>query len=102
MSPRTTCLTFCCAVVLGLAMPAGAANPSPPAKREIIPGATLMTHAERERYRERMRKAPAPEDKARERGRHVREMQERAQRRGLTITDHSAAAGAANASRRKQ
>lgn len=59
----------------------------PPVAREIIPGSTLMTHEERERYRQRMRAAQSPDAQAGVRGKHVEQMQERARVRGLRLAD---------------
>lgn len=62
---------------------------SPP-RREIIPGAMLMTHAERAQYRDRMQAATTPDERARTRARHLTEMQERARGRGLAVVDLAA------------
>lgn len=75
------------------AMPAAAAEPQP-VQREIIPGSELMTSQERERYRLRLRGAGAPQERERLRAEHVREMEERAQLRGLQLIDYSRLKGA--------
>ena len=67
-----------------LAADQGAVAP-PPIKREIIPGSELMTHQERERYRQRMRGAKTAEDRDKVRADHLRRMEERARLRGLRL-----------------
>lgn len=85
------------AVVCGLAMvalwtlparaqgtdpvPATAAEP-----RELIYCADLMTPAEREAYRARMRATRSPPERAALRQAHRQEMQSRARARGLDVT----------------
>lgn len=79
-------------VLVGLAVaatPLAHAAESTP-RREIIPGATLMTHAERAQYRDRMQAATTPEERARTRARHLAEVQERARGRGLAVVDLAA------------
>ncbi len=68
---------------LCLAFPAHSQNP--PAtigQRELIYCADLMTHEEREAYREKMRAARTDEEKAAVRQTHRQEMQVRAKQRG--------------------
>jgi len=84
----------------GMAGAAVAADPIP--RREIIPGATLMTHAERAQYRERMQAATTPDERARTRSRHVADMQARARARGLAVVDHAAEAPRPAPDRRKR
>jgi mono/diheme cytochrome c family protein len=49
----------------------------PPSEREIIPGADLMTGAEREDYRRRMEAAATPEEQARIRAEHKKAIEAR-------------------------
>ncbi|MFN7086684.1 MAG: hypothetical protein ACK4N4_08660 [Burkholderiales bacterium] len=56
-------------------------------KREIIPGSELMTHAEREQYRQRIRGARSADEEARIRADHRKQIEERARRRGLRLAD---------------
>ena len=58
-------------------------------KREIIPGSELMTSAEREQYRQRLRGARSAEEEARVRGEHRKRIEERARLRGLRLADPS-------------
>ncbi|MGZ5232908.1 MAG: hypothetical protein ACXWC3_23045, partial [Burkholderiales bacterium] len=60
-------------------------SPAQPIKREIIPGSELMTSRERERYRQRMRGAKNPNEEVRLREEHIKQMQERARLRGLSL-----------------
>lgn len=91
-------------VLVGLAYSltgtAGAAEATP--RREIIPGATLMTHAERMHYRARLQAAKTPEERARERARHVADLQARARERGLAVLDLAAEARRPAPDRRKR
>ena len=88
-------LTSLCLAALfaAAAAPAAAAEPQP-VQREIIPGSELMTSQERERYRLRLRGAGTPQERERLRAEHVREMEERAQLRGLQLIDYSRLKGA--------
>ncbi|HEX6003300.1 MAG TPA: hypothetical protein VFZ14_04820 [Burkholderiales bacterium] len=63
---------------------------APAAKREIIPGSELMTHQERERYRERMRREKTPEGQTAVREEHLRQVRERARLRGLRLAEPAA------------
>lgn len=74
---------------------AGAQTP-PPSNRtqdqgRVQPGNVygwqLMTPAEREQYRQRMRQMSSPEARERFRAEHHRQMQERARERGVTLPD---------------
>jgi uncharacterized membrane protein len=56
-------------------------------KREIIPGSELMTPAEREQYRQRIRGARLPEEEAQVRGEHRKQIEARARLRGLRLAD---------------
>ncbi|OGA45238.1 MAG: hypothetical protein A3F74_26735 [Betaproteobacteria bacterium RIFCSPLOWO2_12_FULL_62_58] len=56
-------------------------------KREIIPGSELMTPAEREQYRQRIRGARSADDEARVRAEHKKLVEERARLRGLRVAD---------------
>jgi hypothetical protein len=56
-------------------------------KREIIPGSELMTSQERERYRERMRRAKTPDEEEKIRAEHTNQMRERARVRGLRLAE---------------
>jgi hypothetical protein len=67
-------------------------EPPAPVKREIIPGSELMTSQERERYRQRIRAAQAPEEERKVRDDHVKQMRERARLRGLRLPESPAAA----------
>lgn len=62
-----------------------------PVKREIIPGSELMTHQERERYRQRMRSAKTPQEQEKVRAEHTGQMRERARLRGLRLPEPPAA-----------
>ena len=74
------------AAVMACSLTAGAAEPSDfPVQREIIPGSELMTSAERERYRQRMRAAGTSDKQAAVREQHVKQMRERARLRGLEL-----------------
>ena len=90
MSHRILTL-FVAAVCAGPMTSLGAAQGEPAtisgSKREIIPGSELMTSAEREHYRQRMRGARSADDESRLRGEHVKQMQERARLRGLRLGD---------------
>jgi mono/diheme cytochrome c family protein len=57
------------------------------AERELIPGAHLMTSAEREHYRARMQGATHPDEKARIRSEQVKAMDARARGFGLSLRD---------------
>ena len=50
---------------------------------ELIPGAYLMTPAERDQYRQRMQAAKSAEEKARIRAKHVQAIEQRARSVGL-------------------
>jgi hypothetical protein len=67
-------------------------EPPAPVKREIIPGSELMTSQERERYRQRIRAAQAPEEERKVRDDHIKQMRERARLRGLRLPESPAAA----------
>lgn len=72
----------------GTAMPAfgaGQGRHPPPEPRELIYGAELMSHPERERYRARWRGAANPEAREQIRRQHRAQMQERARKRGMNI-----------------
>ena len=58
-----------------------------PVQREIIPGSELMTHQERERYRQRMGAARNTNEQAQVRDGHVKQMRERARLRGLALPE---------------
>lgn len=74
------------AVMMSCSLTAGAAEESDqPIQREIIPGSELMTSAERERYRQRMRTARTPDKQAAVREQHVKQMRQRARLRGLEL-----------------
>lgn len=60
-------------------------KPDQPIQREIIPESELMTSAERERYRSRMRAAGTPDQQAAVREQHVKQMRQRARLRGLEL-----------------
>ena len=81
----------------GYAVDSGAGAGPPDAatspKRELIYGAEIMTHEEREQYRARMRGAKAPEEEARIRGEHRQAMQKRARERGAKLFEPPAASG---------
>ncbi len=82
------------AIVLpGVLAPAVRAADAPRERREIIPGSELMTSAERERYRQRLRGAKSDDEHRKLRGEHVGAMQERARLRGLELRDPNAARG---------
>ena len=74
-----------------LPVAAAAAVPGEPAavQREISPGSELMTSAERERYRLRLRGAGTPEQRERLRAEHVKAMEKRARLQGLKVIDYS-------------
>jgi mono/diheme cytochrome c family protein len=55
------------------------------AEPELIPGAYLMTPAEREQYRQRMQAAPSAQEKARIRSEHIEVMEQRARGVGLAL-----------------
>lgn len=57
--------------------------PDPASQREVIPGADLMTSAEREAYRQRMDAAATPEEKARIRAQHVKAIEAPPKQRAL-------------------
>jgi hypothetical protein len=66
---------------------AGAAPAERPrVERELIYGAELMTHAERERYRQRIG-AAAPGSAEKLRDDHQRQIRERARRRGVQLVE---------------
>lgn len=67
--------------------------PAAPIKREIIPGSELMTSQERERYRQRIRRAKTPQEEEKVRADHYRQMQERARLRGLRLAEPPAGDG---------
>lgn len=74
------------AAAMACSLTAGAAERSDhPVQREIIPGSELMTAAERERYRQRMRAAGTLDKQAAVREQHVKQMRERARLRGLEL-----------------
>ncbi len=73
------------------AAPQGAAAPS---RRELIYGAELMTHEEREQYRARMRGAQAPAEGQRLRAEHRAAIQQRARERGVRVFEPPPAGGA--------
>ena len=58
--------------------------------RELIPGAHLMTAAEREQYRRQMQAARTSEEKARVRADHVKAMEDRARKAGLSMRPETA------------
>jgi hypothetical protein len=76
----------------GYAADPGAGAATPP-RRELIYGAEIMTHDEREQYRARMRGAKAPGEEARIRGEHRQAMQKRARERGAKLFEPPAAPG---------
>ena len=59
---------------------------------ELIPGAYLMTPAERDQYRQRMQAAKSAEEKARIRAKHVQAMEQRARSVGLALSKEPVAA----------
>ena len=61
-------------------------------RREIIPGSELMSPQERERYRQRIRRAKSPEDETRICDEHGRTMRERARLRGLRLPEETQSA----------
>ena len=63
-----------------------------PPRRELIYGAELMTHEEREQYRERMRGAKTPDAEARIRAENYGAMQKRARVRGVKLPEPTAPA----------
>jgi mono/diheme cytochrome c family protein len=69
------------------------------AVREVIPGAHLMTSAEREQYRQRMSTAPTAAERERIRTEHTDTMDERARSFGLSVRRDAPAAAAAPARR---
>jgi len=77
--PKTIVLAFlaCAWVLPAAAQPAPAAEP-----RELIYCADLMSHAEREAYRQRMHAAPTREAREAARAAHRADMQERARQAG--------------------
>lgn len=60
---------------------AAQADAAPPVERERIYGSELMTHAERERYRARMRGAKDDAGREKVREHHRKALQERARKR---------------------
>lgn len=66
----------------------------PDGRREVIPGSELMTHGERERYRQRLRGARSADEESRLRDDHLRMVRERARQRGLRLAEPEPAAGA--------
>ena len=78
------------ALLGALAGPAAHAADGPAtqeAKREIIPGSELMTHGERERYRQRIRGARSPQEESAVREGHLHMVRERARLRGLRLPE---------------
>lgn len=71
-------------------IPADAADPPAGADAkagpELIPGAYLMTPAERDQYRQRMQAAKSAEEKARIRAKHVQAIELRARSVGLALS----------------
>lgn len=72
------------------------AKPGP----ELIPGAHLMTPAERDQYRQAMQAAKSPKEKARIRAEHVQAIDQRARSVGLTLNKEPVAVRGAGDSRR--
>lgn len=62
-------------------------------RREVIPGSELMTHGERERYRQRLRGARSADEEARLRDDHLHMVRERARQRGLRLAEPEPATG---------
>lgn len=88
------CIILClAALVLSVAAAAAQAaeqraeQASAPVKREIIPGAELMTSQERERYRQRIRAAKGLNEEEKVRGDHTAQIRERARVRGLRLRE---------------
>jgi hypothetical protein len=83
-------ISIAAATVMAAAALETVGEPTPPVKREIIPGSELMTSQERERYRQRIGAAKAPEEEQKVRDDHVKQMRERARLRGLRLPESSA------------
>lgn len=86
MHPRFLSSLLLAAALLAIGGPAAAAERAAP-QRERIYGSDLMTHAERERYRARLRHAKTDEAANKVRGDHNRAMQQRARKRGVTLPE---------------
>ncbi|HEX2565904.1 MAG TPA: hypothetical protein VHL85_03535 [Burkholderiales bacterium] len=78
---RILAATLACGL---LACPAVSGADEPP-KRDLIYGAELMTHQEREQYRQRMRGARNAEEKTQAEDQHRKRVRERARKRGLEL-----------------
>jgi hypothetical protein len=86
--PTVKACAACAALLLAQAV---AAAEEPP-KRELIYGAELMTHQEREQYRQRVRGAKDASEKAQVEDQHRKRVRERARKRGLELDPQGVAA----------
>ena len=84
---RKTRLSLLAAAALVAATSGAATFAAPRTEPELIPGAYLMTSAERDAYRKRMLAAPNAEAKARIRAEQLKAMDVRAKNVGLRIND---------------
>lgn len=78
---------------LALALGGIALAAEPPPKHELIYGAELMTHQEREQYRQRLRGAKGAASQDEVRGEHRKRMRERARVRGVEISEPQGVVG---------
>ena len=81
-----------CAACAALLFVQAALPAEEPPKRELIYGAELMTHQEREQYRQRMRGTRNATEKAQVEDQHRKRVRERARKRGMELNAEGVAA----------